>query len=228
MRLLIFNKKLCSQIHLTYLKNSKLRQAFGKKNLSSCLNQSLLIAVSCDGETIQLIKKYGHIQQKAQTTLQEQDRGNVEFHGLEAYSEGHQVGRCREKTADSSSRETSPFRPPLGEGKGDIVEEETDWRSQYRLSYSCLSEHWEADAGVPSRVRLPASKVGHSNSCLRAFTSLNEPQLVYASTDQDRSNGMVPLRLGSKRRRGLHLVHPLFSLESLTLEEASFQVKQLY
>lgn len=113
-----FYKKLCSQIHLTYLKNSKLRQAFGKKNLSSCLNQSLLIAVSCDGETIWLIKKYGHIRQKAQTTLQEQDRGNVEFHGLEAYSEGHQVGRCREKTADSSSREKSPFRSPLVRERG--------------------------------------------------------------------------------------------------------------
>lgn len=34
-------------LNIAYLKNSKLRQAFGKKNLSSCLNHSLLIAVSC-------------------------------------------------------------------------------------------------------------------------------------------------------------------------------------
>ena len=61
-----FYKKLCSYIHFTYLKNSKLRQAFGKKNLSSCLNQSLLIAVSCDGETIWL-GKYRHILQNAQS-----------------------------------------------------------------------------------------------------------------------------------------------------------------
>lgn len=41
-------------LNIAYLKNSKLRQAFGKKNLSSCLNHSLLIAVSC-------VKKRGFV-----------------------------------------------------------------------------------------------------------------------------------------------------------------------
>lgn len=43
----LLESNLCDILNTAYLKNSKLRQAFGKKNLSSCLNHSLLIAVSC-------------------------------------------------------------------------------------------------------------------------------------------------------------------------------------
>ena len=78
-------------IHLTYLKNSKLRQAFGKKNLSSCLNQSLLIAVSCDGEK-NWLWKYGHIWQKCSPPFKRRVLERLLSPGLEVYSEGQQAG----------------------------------------------------------------------------------------------------------------------------------------